>query len=121
MQNDNVNRTRGPVGLTRIASLKINASDSGDQVVLQWSFTGRVQILHGGPGRGICTCRFSWKRKEQFSFKSRCKNLLLNFESILTLEGPGFSDSGTAGEGEGEGGGEGWSLPFSVTSLSEYQ
>ena len=35
-------RTRGPVGLTRIASvLRIKACDSGDQVVLQ------SMILHG--------------------------------------------------------------------------
>ena len=34
-------------------------------------------------------------------FKSRCKTLLFNFESFLTLKGPGFSDFGTARRGGG--------------------
>ena len=58
------------------------------------------------------SCRFSWKRKEHF-FKSRCKNLF-NFESILTLKGPDFSDFGTARGG-------GWNLPSSVTLLFKDQ
>ena len=60
-----------------------------------------AMVLHGKssniawrPRRRDVSCRFSWKRKEHF-FKSRCKNLF-NFESILTLKGPGFSDFGTA-------------------------
>ena len=40
------------------------------------------------------SCRFSWKGKNNF-FKSRCKTLLFNFESFLTLKGPSFSDYGT--------------------------
>ena len=35
--------------------------------------------------------RFSWKEKNSF-FKSRCKTLLFNFESFLTLKGPSFPD-----------------------------
>ena len=86
--------TRGPEGLTRIASLKTKkACDSTDQVVLQWFCTGRVQILHGGPRGGICPVVSAGKGKNIF-FKSRCKNLLFNFESFLTLKGPGFSDFG---------------------------
>ena len=34
-------------------------------------------------------------------FKSSCKNLLFNFESILTLKGPGFSNFGMARGGDG--------------------
>ena len=44
------------------------------------------------------SCRFSWKEKNR-CFKSRCKTLLFNFESFLTLKGPGFSDFGTARRG----------------------
>ena len=33
--------------------------------------------------------RFSWKEKNSF-FKSRCKTLLFNFESFLTLKGQAF-------------------------------
>ena len=40
--------------------------------------------------------RFSWKEKNSF-FKSRCKTLLFNFESFLTLKGPSFSDFGLEG------------------------
>ena len=58
--------TRGPVGLTRIASLKTKACDSTDQVVLQWSYTGRVQILHGGHRKKGCVQSFQLERKEQF-------------------------------------------------------
>ena len=65
------------------------------QVVLQWSYTGRVQILHGGPGGAMCPVVSAGKEKNIF-FKCRCKNLLFNFESFLTLKGPGFSDFGTA-------------------------
>ena len=47
----------------------------------------------------MCPVVSAGKEKNIF-FKSRCKNLLFNFESILTLKGPGFSDFGTApGEG----------------------
>ena len=44
-------KNKRPVRLTRIASLKkkVCDCDSGDQVVLQWSCMGRVQILHRGP------------------------------------------------------------------------
>ena len=52
------------------------------------------------PWRRDVSCRFSWKKKSIF-FKSRCKNLLSNFESILTLKGPGFSDFGTVRGGDG--------------------
>ena len=62
----NITQTRGPVGLTRIASLKTKACDSTDQVVLQWSYTGRVQILHGGHRKEGCVQSFRLKRKEQF-------------------------------------------------------
>ena len=44
--------------------------------------------------------RFSWKEKNSF-FKSRCKTLLFNFESFLTLKGPSFSDFGKATRGGG--------------------
>ena len=37
-------------------------------------------------------------REKNIFFKSICKNLLFNFESILTLKGPGFSDFDTARE-----------------------
>ena len=57
------------------------------------------------------------KEKKNF-FKSRCKNLLFSFESILALKRPGFSDSVTA---VGGGGGRGWNLPASVTSVCEDQ
>ena len=63
--------TRSPVGLTRIASFKTKACDSTDQVALQWSYTGRVQILHGGPGGGMCPVVSAEKEKDIF-FKSRC-------------------------------------------------
>ena len=61
---------------------------------------GRGQILHEGPGGGMCPVISAGKEKNIF-FKSRCKNLLFNFESILTLKGPGFSDFGMAREGDG--------------------
>ena len=35
------------------ATDQTKAYDSTDQVVLQWSYTGRVQILYGGPGGGL--------------------------------------------------------------------
>ena len=53
--------------------------------------TLRVRILHGGPGGGMCPVVSAGKEKNIF-FKSRRKNLLFNFESFLTLKGPGFSD-----------------------------
>ena len=49
-------------------------------------------------------------KKNNF-FKSRHKNLLFNFRSILTLKRPGYSDPGMAGERQG------WNLPPSVASL----
>ena len=82
-------------------------------VVLQWSYTGRVQILHGGPRGGMCPVVSAGKEKNIF-FKSRCKNLLFNLESILTLKGPGFSDFGTARGGDEN-------LPSSVTLLFKDQ
>ena len=42
--------------------------------------------------------RFNWKEKNSF-FKSRCKTLLFNFESFLTLKGPSFSDFGVVTRG----------------------
>ena len=58
-----------PGGMVRLGIdwyiIEIKACDSGDQAVLQWSYMGRVQILHRGSGGGICTCHFRWKRKEQ--------------------------------------------------------
>ena len=60
----------------------------------------RVQILHGGPGGGMCPVVSAGKEKN-IVFKSRCKNLLFNFETILTLKGPGFSNFGTARGGDG--------------------
>ena len=60
----------------------------------------RLQILRGDPGGGMCPVVSAGKEKSIF-FKSRYKNLLLNFESILTLKGPGFSDFGTAMGGDG--------------------
>ena len=53
---------------------KTKACDSTDQVVLQWSYAGRVQILQGG-------------KENNIFFKSRCKNLLFNFKSFLTIKG----------------------------------
>ena len=41
----------------------------------------------------MCPVVSAGKEKNIF-FKSRCKNLLFNFESFLTLKGPGFSDFG---------------------------
>ena len=58
--------TRGPVGLTCIASLKTKACDSTDQVVLQWSYTGGVQILPGGHRKEGCVQSFQLEKKEQF-------------------------------------------------------
>ena len=45
----------------------------------------------------MCPVVSAGKEKNIF-FKSRGKNLLFNFESILTLKEPGFSDFGTAPE-----------------------
>ena len=56
---------------------------------------GRVQILHGGPRGGMRSVVSAGKGKNTF-FKSRCENLLFNFESILTLKGPGVSNFGMA-------------------------
>ena len=39
--------------------------------------------------------------RKSSNIASRCKNFLFNFESFLTLKGPGFSYSGTAGGGDG--------------------
>ena len=80
-------------------NLKTKAWDSMDQVVLQWSYMRRFQILHGGPGRGMCSVVSAGKEKSIF-FKRRYKNLWSNFESILTLKEPGFSDFGTARGGD---------------------
>ena len=42
----------------------------------------------------------SAEKEKNIFFKSSCKNLLFNFESILALKGPGFSDFGMVpGEG----------------------
>ena len=46
-------------------------------------------------------CALSFQLEKNIFFKSRCKNLLFNFESILTLKSPGFSDFGTARGGDG--------------------
>ena len=46
----------------------------------------------------MCPVVSAGKEKNIF-FKNRCKNLLFNFESLLTLKGPGFSDFGTARRG----------------------
>ena len=62
---------------------------------LQSSCTGRVKVMPGGPGEGCVPVVSAGKEKNNF-FKSRCEDVLFNFESILTLKGPGFSDSGTA-------------------------
>ena len=48
----------------------------------------------------MCPVVSAGKEKSIF-FKCRCKNLLFNFESILTLKGPGFSDFVTARGGDG--------------------
>ena len=52
----------------------------------------------------MCSVVSAGKEKNTF-FKSRCKNLLFNllfnFESILTLKGPGLSNFGTARGGDG--------------------
>ena len=48
----------------------------------------------------MCPVVSPGKEKNTF-FKSRCKNLLFNFEILLTLKGPGFSDFGTARRGGG--------------------
>ena len=47
----------------------------------------------------MCSVISAGKEKNIF-FKSRCKNLLSNFESILTLKGPGLSDFGMARGGD---------------------
>ena len=52
----------------------------------------------------------SAEKENNIFFKSRCKNLLFNFESTLTLKGPGFS-----GEGMG------WNLLSSITLLFKDQ
>ena len=46
----------------------------------------------------MCSVVSAGKEKNNF-FKGRCKNLLFNFESILTLKGPDFSNFGTARKG----------------------
>ena len=74
------------------------ACDSTDQVVLQWSYAGGAQILHEGPKGGMCPVISAGKENNIF-FNRRCKNLLFNFESILTLKGAGFSDLVRPGEG----------------------
>ena len=53
-------------------------------------------------------------KEKNIFFKSKCKNLLFNFESILTLKGPGFFRFWY-------GQGEGWNLPSSVTLLFKDQ
>ena len=58
----------------------------------------------------MCPVVSAGKEKKNIFFKSRCKNLLFNFESILTLEKPGFSDFGTAMR-------RSWNLPSSVTVI----
>ena len=70
--------TRGPVGHTRIASLKTKACDSTDQAVLQWSDTGRVQILHGGHREEGCVLSFQLERKEQF-LQKWMQNFIVQF------------------------------------------
>ena len=94
--DSNAVKTRGPVGLTRIASLKTKACD-----VIQ-----RIRLYCSGPTweefkycmeateRRDVSSRFSWKENN-----SRCKILLFNFESFLTLKGPSLPDFGTATRG----------------------
>ena len=43
----------------------------------------------------------SAEKEKNIFFKCRCKNLLFNFESFLTLKEPDFSDFGTARRGGG--------------------
>ena len=64
-------------------------------------------VLHGQssnialrPQRGMCSVVSAGKEKNTF-FKSRCKNLLFNFQSILTIKGPGLSNFGTGRGGDG--------------------
>ena len=59
---------------------------------------GEFKYCMEGMGEGYVSGISAGKEKNGF-FKSRCKNLLFNFKSILTLKGPDFSDYGTAGEG----------------------
>ena len=56
--------------------------------------------MYGGPRGGMCSVVSAETEKNTF-FKSRCKNLLFNFESILTIKGPGLSNFGTARGGNG--------------------
>ena len=70
------------------------------QIRLYCNGPTREQILHGGPRRGMCIVVSDEKEKNTF-FKSRCKNLLFNFESILTLKGPGLSNFGMVRGGDG--------------------
>ena len=48
----------------------------------------------------MCPVVSAGKEKNIF-FKSGCKSLLFNFESILTLKGPGFSYFNAARGGDG--------------------
>ena len=56
---------------------------------------GKRSNIAWRPQRRMCPVVSAGKEKNIF-FKSRCKNLLFNFESFLTLKGPSFSDFGTA-------------------------
>ena len=51
-----------------LTGLKTEACDSTDQAVLQRSYTGRVQIMHGGPEEG-CVLSFQLEKKRTLSLK----------------------------------------------------
>ena len=61
-------------------------------------------VLHGKSSNIASRARgrdvylpFQLEKERTIFSKRRCKNLLFNFESVLTPKGPGFSDYG--GEG----------------------
>ena len=77
--------------------------------------TEEIRLYYNGPareefkycmeglGEGYVPAVSAGKEENNF-FKSRFKSLLFNFESILTLKGPGCLGSSTAREGGGGGG-----------------
>ena len=105
--------TRGPVGLTRIANLKMKVCDSRNRLYCNGPAREELRYCVEGSGEEYVPAVSAGKEKNNF-FKSRYTNLLFNFESILTLKGPSFSDSGTA---RGGGGGRGWNLPPSLCNF----
>ena len=85
-----VSTTRRPVGLTCIASLQMKAYEIQEiRLYCNGPAQEEFKDCMEGLGEEQVPAVSAGKEKNNFS-KSRCKNSLFNFKSILTLKGLAF-------------------------------